>query len=39
MDTEPLDAARIAAAITSMHAAIGNNSSTSFLLMIRIRVF
>ena len=39
MATAPPDVARMASAITSMHAAIGNSRSTSCLLMIRIRVF
>ena len=39
MDTAPPDAACIASAMTSIHAAIGNSRSTSCLLMMRIRVF
>ena len=36
---EALEAARIASAIASMHAAIGSRRSTSRLLIMRIRVF
>jgi hypothetical protein len=39
IETAPLDAARIASAIASMHAAIGSRRSTSRLLIMRIRVF
>ena len=39
IETSLPDAARIASAITSMHAAIGNSLSTCWRLMIRIRVF
>jgi hypothetical protein len=39
MDTTPLDAARIASAMTSMQAAIGSNRSTSVLLMMSICAF
>ncbi len=39
MDTAPPEAARIASASTSIHAAIGNSRSTSCRLIMRIRVF
>jgi hypothetical protein len=39
MATAPADAARMASDMTSMHAAIGNSRSTSFLLIMSMPVF